>query len=134
MEQPAMTTRRLLLIILGANTTHKAGTYHARQRTRPNVPGNKQLLHPGGFKNYFITLKHIWLLFYILFQPQHSQVNKLTPAAHLQQLITPLPLSYPHPFSVGFHLLITEQHMQLFPNSYQNYLGYFRHMFKFSNF
>lgn len=41
MEQTGMTTWRLLLNILDANTIHEAGTYYARQCTRPNFPGNE---------------------------------------------------------------------------------------------
>jgi len=67
MGQTGMTTRRLLLIILDANTTHEAVTCYARQCTRTNFPSNKkQLLNPGGFKNYSTTLTYIWLSLYIL--------------------------------------------------------------------
>lgn len=45
----------------------EAGTYYARQCTRTNLPSNKQqLLNPGGFKICSMTLKHIYLSFYIV--------------------------------------------------------------------
>lgn len=42
-DTQAVTSRRLLLIILYTNTTHEAGIHYARQCRRTNFPSNKQL-------------------------------------------------------------------------------------------